>query len=510
MKILSAAQIKTVDQLTTERQHISSADLMERVAVLCTEEIEKRISEQAEIVIFCGKGNNGGDGLAIARLLAERDYTVTVVIVHHSEDFSGDAQINFERLNQQNKAGLTEIFGEDDFQKISVKEKTIVIDALLGTGLNKPLEGLLETAAEFINKNSHFTISIDVPSGLFADEFTPDENTCVHANLVLTLQIPKLAYLFSDNSQNVPAFKIIDIGLDQQAISEQVSSHYFSEIEDITTLLLPRSKFSHKGTYGHGLLIAGSKDTRGAAIIAAEACLRSGAGLLTVHSTKNVTDALAIRLPEAMSNTDQNEAFISDKTSLDKYRALGFGPGTGTAEETADVLKYIIQNYQGKLIIDADGLNILSENKTWLEFLPKETILTPHPKEFERLAGTFENDFDRLQKAKLFAIRHQVILVLKDAYTAICLPDGSVVFNSTGNPGLAKGGSGDALTGIILGLLTRGYSPAKAAISGVFIHGYAADLCSREMSMESMLITDVIKLLPKTFRDIELKRAELG
>lgn len=506
MKILSATQIKTVDQLTIDRQHISSADLMERVGVLCTEEIENWISRQSEIVIFCGKGNNGGDGLAIARLLAERDYATTVVLVHHSEHFSGDAHINFERLTQQKKAGLTEIFNENDFQKISVSEKTIVIDALLGTGLNKPLEGLLKTAVEFINENSYFTISIDVPSGLFTDEFTLEENSCVHANLVLTLQMPKLAYLFSGNSKSAPAFKIIDIGLDQQAISEQLSTHYFSEIKDIASLLLPRSKFSHKGTYGHGLLMAGSRGTQGAAIISAEACLRSGAGLLTVHSTKDVTDALAFRLPEAMSNTDQNEMFISDKTVLGKYQALGFGSGTGTAEETADVLKYIIQNYQGKLIIDADGLNILSENKTWLEFLPKETILTPHPKEFERLAGTSENDFERLQKAKLFAIRHQVILVLKDAYTAICMPDGSVVFNSTGNPGLAKGGSGDALTGVILGLLTRGYSPAKAAIAGVFIHGYAADLCSQEISMESMLITDVIKLLPKAFRAIELKK----
>lgn len=503
MKILSATQIKTVDQLTVKRQHISSTDLMERAAVLCTEEIEKRTPNQPEILIFCGKGNNGGDGLAIARLLAEKNYTVTVIIVHHSKHFSDSTQINFERLNQQNKAEVTEVSEENDFQKISVKEKMVVIDALLGTGLNKPLKGLLEKAAEFINKNSHFTISIDVPSGLFTDEVTPDENTCVHSNLVLSLQMPKLAYLFSGNSKNVPAFKIIDIGLDQQAISEQETPYYFSEIKDVAPLLFPRSKFSHKGTYGHGLLMAGSHGIPGSALISAEASLRSGAGLLTVHSTKNVTDALAFRLPEAMSSTDRNEAFISDKATLGKYRALGFGPGTGTAEETADVLKYIIQNYQGKLIIDADGLNILSGNKTWLEFLPKETILTPHPKEFERLAGTFENDFERLQKAKLFAVRHQVILVLKDAYTAVCLPDGSVVFNSTGNPGLAKGGSGDALTGIIFGLLTRGYSPAKAAICGVFVHGYAADLCSQEMSMESMLATDVIKLLPKAFKDIE-------
>lgn len=505
MNILSSSQIRTVDALTIERQTISSIDLMERAAERCTAIISREIPCETELVVCCGKGNNGGDGLAIARLLKTRGYdAITVVLVHHTEHFSNDAQINFDRLSGELKANLVEIRSEKDMDRVELTERHAVIDALLGTGINKPMTGILKAVADKINASPCRVISIDVPSGLMTDDSSAGfTDACVHADLVLSLQLPKLAYLMPENRFIVPDFRIVDIGLDERAIAEQKSGHYYPEEKDIRALLTPRNKFSHKGTYGHALLFAGSKGKPGAAIIAAEACLRSGAGLLTVNSTRQVTDTLSFRLPEAMTQTDEHDSFITSCGNLDAYRAIGFGPGTGTAEETQHTLKSVIQQFQGNLVIDADGLNILSENKTWLEFLPADTILTPHPKEFERLCGAFKDDFDRLQKAKHFSTRHKCILVLKDTYTHICMPDGSVVFNSTGNPGLAKGGSGDCLTGVILGLLTRGYTPAKAALIGTYVHGMAADLCAKDMSMESILISDVTGKLPVAFNVLE-------
>lgn len=504
MKLLSSSQIKIVDALTIERQQITSVELMERVAGKCTDIIIKEIQHETEIVVCCGKGNNGGDGLAISRLMEPMGYKVTVVLVNHSEQFSHDAQINFDRLSESLKNNLISISVEKDAEQLQFSEKHLIVDALLGTGINKPMKGILKAVADKINISPCRVISIDVPSGLMTDSSSsgfPD--ACVHTDLVLSLQLPKLAYLMPENKYIVPDFYVLNIGLDEQAIDEQKSDYYFLEAKDIQSLFTSRSKFSHKGTYGHALLFAGSKGKPGAALITSEACLRSGAGLLTVHSIQQVADALSHRLPEAMTSIDENEAYISNCNTLSSYRSIAFGPGTGTTYETQQVLKAVIQQFQGSLVIDADGLNILSENKTWLEFLPKNTILTPHPKEFERLTGSFEDDFDRLKKARNFAIRHNCILILKDTYTHICMPDGSVFFNSTGNPGLAKGGSGDGLTGIILGLLARGYTPPKAALIGTYIHGYAADICAKEMSMESMLITDVIGKLSAAFKYLE-------
>jgi NAD(P)H-hydrate epimerase len=321
--------------------------------------------------------------------------------------------------------------------------------------------------------------------------------------LVYTFQLPKLAFFIPENAPYVSKFKVLGIGLDDNALEQEKNEYYFIKKKDIVPLLKSRNKFDHKGSYGHALLAAGSSGKAGAALIAAKACLRSGAGLLTVHSVHEVISALTNFLPEAMSSKDQHSDVISSLPDPGKYTAIAFGPGAGTSEETQVCLKNIIQNFPGKLVIDADGLNILSENKTWLSFLVPSTILTPHVKEFERLAGKSDNDFDRLDKLKEFSIKHSCIVVLKGAYTAIAMPDGNIFFNSTGNPGLAKGGSGDGLTGIILGLLARGYNAPQSALIGTFIHGYAADICAENMSEETILINDVIEKLPFAFKTLE-------
>lgn len=511
MKILSAKQIKEIDALTLKRQHIKSIDLMERVATKCADLIYKKLEPSDKVVIFSGMSDNGGDGLAIARLLYGHNVAVKVVVVNHRKAFSTDAQINFDFIPKPLKNNLLQINTEEEVEKILLDEHTVLIDALLGTGVKNQMMGVLKAVCDKINNSPCKVISIDIPSGLLPDTSSVGFlDSCIYSNLVLTLQFPNLALLMPENKYVSPEFEIINIGLDEQAIDEQKTDYHYLEEVTISKLLKSRNKFSNKGNYGHALLYAGSSGKSGAAIISAEACLRSGAGLLTVHSTKHITEALVYRLPEAMTRIDENESYISSIESIKNYNALAFGPGVGIADETQQVLKSIIQLFQGKLIIDADGLTILSENKTWLEFLPKDTILTPHPKEFERLVGSFEDNFDRLTKAQDFAVKYGCILVLKDTHTHICMPDGSVVFNSVGNPGLAKGGSGDALTGIILGLLSRGYSSPVAAIIGVYIHGLSADLCVKEMSEESLLITDVINKLPYALKKLENKKYDIN
>jgi NAD(P)H-hydrate epimerase len=503
MKIFSAEQIKQIDEFTIANEPISSIDLMERAAMACTKRIMKLVNTEDELIIFCGKGNNGGDGFAIARLLLERGFNCHAFVINYTNKFSADAEINYNKLKESFATKISEINSLADLKEKITSTNFIVIDALLGTGINKAIDGLLKETVTFINANFRRIISIDVPSGLFVDEPSKDNESIICSTLTLTFQFPKLAFLFPENKKYVNEFEVLDIGLSAKAIQDEFTNFYYITKQDISSFLKPRNKFSHKGNYGHALLLAGSKGKSGAAIISSKACLRGGAGLLTLHSNKSTVEGLLHHLPEAMSIEDTNEDHISEIDKPENYDAIGFGPGVGSHEDTQIVLKKILQYYTGKLIIDADGLNILSENKTWLDFLPPETILTPHPKEFERLFGKHENDFEKIKALKHISLKYNCIVVLKGAHSAIAFPDGSIFFNSSGNAGLAKGGSGDALTGIILGLLARGYTAPKATLIGLFIHGYAADMCVKKKSMESLLISDVIEQLPKAFKKLE-------
>lgn len=503
MKIFSTEQIRAIDAFTIEHEPITSINLMERAARACVSRLTKLVTIEDTIYIVCGKGNNGGDGLAIARLLLEQGFSVSCFVIHYTETFSADAEQNYIQLKEQFPNQVIEVRTSEDLKILGTDKNNLIVDALLGTGINKPVEGFLGEVIQYLN--THFTkiVSIDVPSGLYCDKSSSENKFIIHSSLTLTFQFPKLAFLFAENKNYVPEFEILHIGLHEKAITTQSSNYYYITKTDISSLLQPRSKFSHKGTYGHALLLAGSKGKSGAALISSKACLRSGAGLLSLHSTKETLSALLQALPEAMSEEDQNPDFISELDKPEKYDAIAFGPGVGLNEDTTLVLKKILHYYTGSLIIDADGLNILSENKTWLNFLPPNCILTPHPKEFERLTEKHLDDFERLKTAKHFSLKYRCILVLKGAHSAIVMPDGNVFFNSSGNAGLAKGGSGDGLTGVILGLLARGYNAPQSALIGTFVHGYAADLFIKKKSKESMLISDVIDLLPKAFKKLE-------
>ena len=501
MKILSAEQIRACDASTIQNEPIASIDLMERAAMACIKHIVKNSSIDSEFIIFCGKGNNGGDGLAIARFLIKRNYEVKVYVVNHSKDASLDFTTNLERLTELKPEIVFQLEKEEDLKQIEINSNTIFIDALFGTGLNKSLSGLPASVVNFMNSFKIAIISIDMPSGLFADKPNDNSDIIVHSSVTLTFQFPKLSFLMPQNGIYVPEFHVLDIGLDKIFIHNVFSPHFFISKTDLQPLLKQRQKFSHKGIYGHALLVAGAYGKMGASVISAKACLRSGAGLLTVQTPKKGIDVLQSSVPEAMVSADSNEEIISELPQLDKYNAVGIGPGIGTSTETESVIKKLL-NYTLPMIFDADAINILANNKTWLSFLQANTILTPHVKEFDRLTKKHINDFERLESAKQFAVKHNCIIVLKGAYTQTVTPDGNVFFNSTGNAGLAKGGSGDTLTGIILGLLARGYTPPQAALIGVYLHGSAADSCLKKIHIESVLATDVIDKLPKAFRDL--------
>lgn len=508
MKIFNAEQIRAIDAYTIQHEPVLSINLMERAALACFKALEGRLNKSNTIAVFCGMGNNGGDGLALTRLLNQNGFNAIAYLIHHSEKASKDNQINQQRLKSAYPKKLQEIKDIQELGKLPKERFKIIVDALLGTGLNKAPEGLLANTIDFINSfTSSSVYSIDVPSGLNCDVSSSQNTHMVKAACVLTFQFPKMGLVMAENAEYAKAFEVLDIGLHPDAIAQQTTSFHYIGHDLISALLMHRTKFSHKGTHGHGLLLAGSRGKSGAAIIAAKACMKSGAGLLTVHSTKATLSALLQHLPEAMSNADSNPEYISETHHPEKFDAIAFGPGVGMHEDTQRVLKKILQYSTGALLIDADGLNILSENKTWLNFLPPNVILTPHVKEFDRLTHSHNSDFERLSTAREFAARFRCILVLKSAHTAIAMPDGTVFFNSTGNPGLAKAGSGDGLTGILLGLLCRTYTPAQAALIGVYLHGLAADSCAKKISMESMLISDVIEELPTVFLELEKSAA---
>ncbi|KQS33708.1 bifunctional ADP-dependent NAD(P)H-hydrate dehydratase/NAD(P)H-hydrate epimerase [Dyadobacter sp. Leaf189] len=491
MKILSAEQIRSLDKYTIENEPISSLDLMERASAAFVSWFCNQYVNTRPICVFCGKGNNGGDGLAIARLLSQRSYDVQVAIVEYTDKSSEDFQANLIRLQDQ----LTPVYIQSvaDFPVIS--HQVVCIDALLGSGLSRPVEGILAEIIARINALPNRIVSVDIASGLYTDQSNAKEDVIIEPDFTVTFQLPKLSFLFPQNAAFTGEWHVVDIGLNQQFINEAQSPYFFTDRQAAELLVKPRNKFSHKGTYGHALLLAGSFGKMGAAVLSGKACLRSGVGLLTMHSPLCGYNIIQISIPEAMVSADQAQNHLSKLPELSSYSAVGIGPGVGQEAEVANVLERLLEEVRVPLIIDADALNILSSKRDLLDKLPKNTILTPHPKEFQRLAGDSENEFDRLELGREFAAKHKVIICLKGANTAVILPNGEVHFNSTGNPGMATGGTGDVLTGIILSLLAQKYKPHEAAIFGVYQHGLAGDKAAAQRGQSALIASDVVDSL---------------
>lgn len=493
-KILPVGLIRDADRNCIEKEPIASIDLMERASNACFDWISDHFpKENFSFHILAGIGNNGGDGLAIARLLLEAGYKVNTSIIRFSDKSSEDFNINLERLEK-----LSAVEELPKGEKLKLNEgKDIIIDAILGSGITRSPEGWLADIIRMINTSENPVISIDMPSGLMTDESSINHvKNIVQANITLTLGVHKLALFLPENERFIGDWHFIPIGLRQEFINNAKCKHYYISHEDIAALIQPRPKFTHKGIYGHTLLFCGGKGKMGAAVLTARAALRSGCGLTTVHTPENHAHIIQSSTPEAMISPDSGSNYISEFPEINSFTSIAFGPGCGTNEKTAKVLKQVIQNSSSPLVLDADSLNILAENKTWLAFLPKNSILTPHIGEFKRLNGESKNDFERLNDASTMAVKHGIILILKGANTAICSPDGHIYFNSTGNPGMAKGGSGDVLTGLLAGLLAKGMNPLHAALLGVYLHGLAGDYAAEQYSMEAMKSGDIIDMLP--------------
>lgn len=504
MKIFTSAQIHELDKYTIEHEPVSSINLMERAAKALTHAITEDYSTRTPVVVFAGPGNNGGDALAVARLLVEEGYDVSVYLFNVHNRLSEDCAANKQRL--------TEMKGLKKFTEVTLNfdppelgADTLVVDGLFGSGLNKPLAGGFAAMVKYINQSPARVVSIDMPSGLMCEDNTYNiRQNIVRADLTLTLQQKKLAMLLADNQPYIGRLRVLDIRLSPEYINKTESQYTLLEESDLRPRLLHRSDFAHKGSMGNALLMAGSYGMAGAAVLAARACLRAGVGKVTVHTPKRNYDIMQMAVPEAVMQMDHEETYFSEAVDTEDFDALGIGPGLGQLENTAIALIAQIRRTTCPLVIDADAINILANHRAWMQQLPRDIILTPHPKEFDRLSGgTSNGDYDRLHKAQQMAEHLHAYIILKGHYSALCLPNGQVEFNPTGNSGMATAGSGDVLTGIITGLLARGYQQADACRLGMYLHGLAGDIAAREKGKESLIAGDIIDYLPQAFHRLE-------
>lgn len=467
---------------------------MERAAQQCTNWLVDNVPEDVVIDVVCGSGNNGGDGLAIARQLLQQNRTVNVYY-YESPGFSLDVMKNLERLS------ALDVVVMPISRQISNWNPTggVLVDALFGSGLNRPLDGNYAELVDKINDLNTVVVSIDMPSGLFTEDnaSTPNKSV-IQADYTLTLEVPKLALLLPDNQEYTGRLVILPIGLNHREIARKPSIYHYITSEDIQHRLVPRDTFNHKGDFGHARLIAGSKGKMGAVILSAKGCLRTGVGLLTLHVPSLGYTILQTAVPEAMVEINPGESYLVKTAELENL-TMGIGPGIGQRPETADFLLDLLTQAYHPMVLDADALNILSSNPNALKHIPENSILTPHPKEFERLVGSWENDTQKLEKLRNLAKQINSIIVLKGAHTAIADSNGAVYFNSTGNPGMATGGSGDVLTGMLTGLLAQEYSSIGAALIGVYLHGLAGDLAALEWGVEAMTPSDLIDNIGAAF-----------
>lgn len=502
MKIFTSSQVHELDKYTIENEPIESIALMERAAKALTQAITGVWNNTTPVIVFAGPGNNGGDALAVARLLSERDYQVTVYLFNISGSLSPDCAQNKRRLQETKRVQFIEVTKE--FDPPQLESGMLVVDGLFGSGLNKPLVGGFASLVKYINASQAQVVSLDIPSGLMTeDNIYNVRANIIRATMTLTLQQPKLSFLFPENQPFVGQLRVLDIRLSQEGIDKMEAAYTITEESLVRSLLMDRNAFAHKGQMGHALIVAGSYCMAGAAVLAAKACLRSGTGKVTVNTPRRNIPILQISVPEAIVQSGNDETIFTDMVETDDFDAMGIGPGLGRSEQTAVALISQLRRAQCPIVADADALNILANHRAWMQQLPKGIILTPHPKEFDRLEGHSADSYERLTKARNLAKRIQGYVIVKGHYTAICLPDGHVVFNPTGNGGMATAGSGDVLTGIITGLLARGYKQTEACVVGVYLHGLAGDLAAQELGEESLLASDIVNYLPKAFKRLK-------
>ncbi len=497
MIVPSIEEVRKLDQLTIENEPIPSIDLMERASRgFCERFLDLEMTWES-ILVVCGPGNNGGDGLAIARILHERSLNVDISIINPKKG-TEDFKINLNRLPKGMK--IYEINGAEGLKDLP--KYPCVIDGIFGSGLSRAAGGVYKEAIDWINDSGALVVSIDIPSGMFGDNANISSDPIVKADHTFSFQFPKLSFFMPYQGSLCGKVSIIDIGILEKEIAKLEPKYKFFDLNDARHARRKRKKFSHKGSYGHGLLISGSKGKMGAAALAGRAALRSGIGLLTIHAPKAGVAVLQETLNEAMVSEDRGEDAIISLPDLEKFDVLAVGPGLGTGAGTTDMMAELLKEWNSPMVIDADGLNIISGSPELIKMIPQGTILTPHPGEFRRLVGNWEDDYDRMEKQKEFSRKYNAIVVLKGANTAVTDPGGNICFNSTGNPGMATAGSGDVLTGIIFGLLAQGYEPDEAACLGVFLHGLSGDLFLEQSGPEGLIASDLIENLGRSFSEL--------
>ena len=493
MKILSAKSIRTVDAKTIEYNHIRSHELMEMAAsAFFYYFLSKYDIKDNTVALFCGTGNNGGDGIAVARMMHTVGYAVRLFIIETSDKYSDDCAINVDRAV---KAGVdvTKITSVDQLPNLN--DITVIIDAIFGTGLSRELLGLAKDVIEKINEIQKIVVSIDIPSGLFMHQPT---SLAIRANETVTFQIPKLALFLPLNHQFVGNLSMLEIGLDAKAISEEETDTYYLTDASMADKLKPLDKFAHKGTQGHALIVGGSLGKIGAVWLSSKAALRSGCGLVTAFVPQCGVNVLQSSLPEVMVVQDVNEYHLSSIAYDIQPSAIAIGMGMGQHDETKQALYQFLQSHSTPLVLDADALNILANNPDWLDYLQPNTILTPHSGELSRLIGEWSDDFEKIALTRKFARKYNLIVVVKGAHTLI-VDSENLYVNSSGTPALATAGSGDVLSGIIAGLLAQGYKPIIAAQLGVYIHGDTANITSSLINPRSFIAADIIDNIGKVY-----------
>lgn len=500
MKILSTTQTREADAYTIEHEPILSIDLMERASKTFTNWFIQKfpLSKFEMVSVICGKGNNGGDGLAVARLLQEKGYDIAVFILNLTDKVTEDFKTNLERVQQLqdlNKVVIKEVTSVEEMPVFDRNE--ILIDAILGSGLSRPITGDLASILHFLNECENTVVAIDIPTGVFTD--MPTVGACIEADYTFAFEFPKLAFLFPENFHYVGDFVCASIGLDKKYIDSVDSPYYYITSDIVKRIYKKRDKFAHKGVFGHALLIMGSYGKMGAAILATRACLRAGVGLVTVHVPICGYEVMQAAVPEAMVSLDEDRFIFTKVYDLPKYSTIAIGCGLSTKNRTRNALCYMLKHMNRPTVLDADALNILGQSPDWFEYIPKNSILTPHPKEFERMFGRADDNFERNELQRQKAQEFGVYIILKGANTCIATPEGLCYFNSTGNPGMGTAGSGDVLTGILAGLLAQEYNPLEACILGVYIHGLAGDIAAEIESEESLTAGDLVSYLGKAF-----------
>lgn len=495
MQILSAEQLRAWDAYTIQHEPISSLALMDRAVEVFSRWFDGHFPDiERPVCVCCGTGNNGGDGIGIALPLFQKGHSVQIWVFDYNSRHSADFDAQWARLPRHGNLSIS-VFPKIPHKLPQLPSDALLIDALFGSGLNRPLEGAWADTVALLNQIPCEKIAVDLPSGLLADQHTPG-SAVVRADYSFSFERPKLAFFFPENADKVGKWTFGSIGLHPDFLTQISTKTHLLDTEEAQKRVRPRPKHAHKGTFGHALIIAGSYGKMGAAVLAARACLRSGAGLLSVHAPRCGNIVLQTAVPEAMYSPDKRAKYWSSTPETTTYQSIGIGPGIGKAPQTTDVLADLLRRQNlPPLVLDADALNLLAENPHWWAYIPPNTVLTPHPKEFERMFGPSANDFERNTLARAKAKEHQVYIVLKGAHTAIACPDGNCWFNNNGNPGMATAGSGDVLTGMITGLLAQGYPPPDACLVGVFLHGQAGDQAAAEYGQAGMMAGDLVNAI---------------